>query len=69
MFVLYSVFFYNLIFLFKYRLELVRRPSYATRYRTVRERYPGETSPKRRTATIVRRVPERAVVEGKYIHN
>jgi hypothetical protein len=48
-------------------LDLVRRPSYASRYRTVRERYPDETSPTRRTATIVRRVPDNAVVEGKYL--
>jgi len=50
-------------------MELVRRPSYASRYRTVREKYPGENSPNRRTATIIRRVPETAVVEGKYIRN
>jgi hypothetical protein len=49
---------------FHSRLELVRRPSYATRYRTVRDRYPEDASPQRRTATIVRRVPETAVVEG-----
>ena len=53
----------------KSSLELVRRPSYATRYRTVRERQPGETSPTRRTATIVRRVPDTAVVEGKSLEN
>ncbi len=39
-------------------MELVRRPSYATRYRTVRDRYPGGTSPQRRTTTIARRVPD-----------
>ena len=49
----------------RFRLDLVRHPSYATRYRTVRERYPGDTSPQRRTATSVRRVPEAAIVEGK----
>lgn len=48
-----------------FRLDLVRHPSYATRYRTFRERNPGDTSPQRRTATIVRRVPEAAIVEGK----
>ena len=48
-----------------FSMELVRRPSYATRYRTVRDRYPGDSSPQRRTATIVRRVPESAIVEGK----
>ncbi len=50
-------------------MELVRRPSYASRYRTVREKYPSGNSPNQRTATIVRRVPETAVVEGKSIHN
>ena len=55
------------IALLNFRLELVRRPSYASRYRTVRDRYPGDTSPQRRTATIVRRVPDTAVVEGKNI--
>ncbi|CAF3378557.1 unnamed protein product [Rotaria sp. Silwood1] len=49
--------------------ELVRQPSYATRYRTTRERYPDDTSPQRRTATIVRRVPDTAVVEGKHHQN
>ncbi|UJR10408.1 hypothetical protein I4U23_014612 [Adineta vaga] len=36
-------------------LELVRRPSYLTRYRTVRNRHPDSESPQRRTTTIVRR--------------
>ena len=45
-------------------MNLVRRPSYASRYRNAREKYPGDTSPTRRTATIVRRVPNAAVVEG-----
>ncbi|CAF2392363.1 unnamed protein product [Rotaria sp. Silwood2] len=49
--------------------ELVRHPSYASRYRSTRERYPDDTSPQRRTATIVRRVPDTAVVEGKYRQN
>ncbi|CAF5134645.1 unnamed protein product, partial [Rotaria magnacalcarata] len=35
----------------------------ASKYRTVRERYPDDTSPQRRTATIVRRVPDSAIVE------
>jgi len=56
-----------LFYLFKYRYDIGPRSSYASRYRNVREKYPGETSPTRRTATIVRRVPEAAVVEGKYI--
>ncbi len=69
MFVSSFYFFFKVLFFvfIKYRLELVRRPSYASRYRTVREKHPGESSPNRRTATIVRRVPDTAVVEGKYI--
>ncbi len=63
----YLIFRSNFISILKFRLDLVRRPTYASRYRTVREKYPGETSPTRRTATIVRRVPDTAVVEGKYI--
>ncbi|CAF0805268.1 unnamed protein product [Rotaria sordida] len=43
--------------------ELVRYPSYTTRFRTMREKYSDDTSPQRRTATIVRRVPDTAVVE------
>ncbi|CAF4023005.1 unnamed protein product [Rotaria magnacalcarata] len=43
--------------------DSVNRPSYASKYRTVRERYPDDTSPQRRTATIVRRVPDSAIVE------
>ncbi|CAM2704157.1 unnamed protein product [Rotaria socialis] len=43
--------------------EILNRPSYASKYRTVRERYPDDTSPQRRTATIVRRVPDSAIVE------
>ena len=35
-------------------MELVRRPSYLSRYRTVRNKYPDEGSP-RRTTTVVRR--------------
>lgn len=50
-------------------MELVHRPSYATRYRATRDRHPGDTSPQRRTATIVRRVPESAVVEGNLKHD
>ncbi|CAF4242278.1 unnamed protein product, partial [Rotaria magnacalcarata] len=41
----------------------------ASKYRTVRERYPDDTSPQRRTATIVRRVPDSAIVEGKTSHS
>lgn len=48
-----------------FRMDHVPRQSYAKRYRNVREKYPGDTSPTRRTATIVRRVPDNAVVEGK----
>ena len=48
-----------------FRLELLPRQSYANRYRSFRDRYPGDTSPTRRTATVVRRVPESAIVEGK----
>ncbi|CAF2953380.1 unnamed protein product [Rotaria sp. Silwood2] len=48
-------------------LELVRRPSYTTRYRTVRSRYPDEGSPQRRTRTIVRRAPETIISEGNHI--
>jgi hypothetical protein len=44
-------------------LELVRRPSYSTRYRTVRNRYPDGGSPTRRT-TIVRRAPETMISDG-----
>ncbi len=44
-------------------LELVRRPSYTTRYRTVRNRYPDDVSPTRRT-TIVRRAPETMITES-----
>ncbi|UJR35549.1 hypothetical protein I4U23_028302 [Adineta vaga] len=43
--------------------ELVRRPSYASRYRTVRDKYQGETSPQRRTTNINRRGPNPAVVD------
>jgi len=43
-------------------LELVRRPSYTSRYRTVRSRYPSEGTPQRRT--IVRRAPETIITEG-----
>jgi hypothetical protein len=50
-------------------MELVRRPSYTTRYRTVRGRYPNEGSPQRRTTTVVRRAPDSAVVEGKIYKN
>ncbi|CAF0829857.1 unnamed protein product [Didymodactylos carnosus] len=46
-----------------YALELVRRPSYATRFRTTRDKYPA-LSPVRRTATVVRRVPETSIVEA-----
>ncbi|CAF0890601.1 unnamed protein product [Rotaria sp. Silwood1] len=48
-------------------LELVRRPSYTTRYRTVRNRYSDEGSPQRRTTTIVRRAPETIISEGNHI--
>ncbi|CAF3654666.1 unnamed protein product [Rotaria sordida] len=47
-------------------LELVRRPSYTTRYRTVRNRYPDEGSPRRRTTTIVRRAPETIISQGNH---
>ena len=49
-----------------FRVDLVSRPSYATKFRALRDRYPGDTSPQRRTATIVRRVPESSVVEGRH---
>ncbi|CAF1377979.1 unnamed protein product [Adineta steineri] len=43
--------------------ELVRRPSYASRYRTVRDRYQNGTSPQRRTTTMPRRGQDPTVVE------
>ena len=46
-----------------YRLELVRRPTYTTRYRTARSRYPDGGSPQRRTA-VIRRIPETIISEG-----
>ena len=63
------MFIHSLILSLKFSLDVVRRPSYATRYRTVRDKYPGDVSPTRRTATIVRRVPDTAVVEGKSAHH
>ena len=44
-------------------LELVRRPSYSTRYRTVRNRYPDAGSPVRHT-TVVRRAPDTMITES-----
>lgn len=49
-----------------FRPEIIGRPSYTNRFRTIRERYPGDSSPQRRTATVVRRVPESAIVEGLF---
>jgi len=43
-------------------VELIRRPSYATRYRTTRSRQVDEVSPQRRTA-VVRRVADSDVIE------
>jgi hypothetical protein len=63
MFVLLNFFKKFLIFSL-FRLELVRHPSYITRYRTVRNRYPDEGPPHRRTTTIVRRAPETIISEG-----
>lgn len=50
--------------MFVFSVELIRRPSYATRYRTTRSRQVDEVSPQRRTA-VVRRVPDSDVIEGK----
>ena len=63
-FVVEFFFFFENLNSSSFRMNLVRRPSYASRYRNAREKYPGDTSPTRRTATIVRRVPNAAVVEG-----
>ncbi len=62
MFVLINIFDKMRIFSFS-SMELVRRPSYTTRYRTVRNRYPNEGSPQRRT-TVVRRAPASIITEG-----
>lgn len=51
-------------FRFAFSVELIRRPSYATRYRTTRSRQVDEVSPQRRTA-VVRRVPDSDLLEGK----
>jgi hypothetical protein len=45
------------------RVELVRRPTYTTRYQTEQELYATENRPPRRT-TIIRRVREPTIVEG-----
>lgn len=66
MFVRFLVLLFNIFFKIIYRLNLVRRPSYTTRYRTVRNRYPDEGSPQRRT--IVRRAPPTIISEGNHIN-